>query len=69
MMIKFLLNIFTARDNETFSLSKILAISSVSAMVFNFVKLASGDFQGLGIGVSIMIAALAGKYFVEDKTK
>jgi hypothetical protein len=66
-MIEFLKNILTARDNETFSLSKILAITAVSAMVFNFVKLASGDYQGFGIGVSIMIAALAGKYWVEDK--
>jgi hypothetical protein len=68
-MIEFFKNILTARDNSTFSLSKLLAISAVCAMVFNFVKLVSADYQGLGIGVSIMIAALAGKYYVEDKEK
>ena len=64
-MIEFLKNIFTGRDNETFSLTKILAITGVAALTFNFVKLFSTDYQGYGIAVSIIMAALAGKYFVE----
>lgn len=65
----FLHNILTARDNLTFSLSKIIAIAGVVGLCFNFVKLGSADFQGFGLAVSILIAALAGKYFVEDKAQ
>lgn len=66
-MIKYLHHIFTSRDNSSYSLSKLIGMAGSCAMVFNFVKVGSIDFQGLGIGLSTLIAALAAKYFVEDK--
>lgn len=66
-MKEFLKNIFTAKDNVSYSLSKLLGISGGAAMVFNFVKAGSIDFQGFGTGVSLLIAALAAKYLAEGK--
>ena len=66
-MMNFMKNIFTAKDNVSYSLSKLLGISGGAAMVFNFVKAGSLDFQGFGAGVSLLIAALAAKYYVETK--
>lgn len=66
-MKEFLKNVFTARDNVSYSLSKLLGISGGAAMVFNFIKVGSVDFQGFGTGVSLLIAALAAKYFAEGK--
>ena len=66
-MNDFLKNIFTAKDNVSYSLSKLLGISGGAAMVFNFVKSGSLDFQGFGTGVSLLIAALAAKYYAESK--
>lgn len=66
-MKEFLKNIFTAKDNVSYSLSKLLGISGGAAMVFNFVKVGSTDYQGFGTGVSLLIAALAAKYFAESK--
>lgn len=55
----------TGRDNSTYSLSKIIVIFTVAAMLFNFIKTGSVDFQGLGIGVTGILAAMAAKFFVE----
>jgi hypothetical protein len=65
----FLKNIFTARDNSTFSLSKLIAIGGACAMIGEFLYKGSVDFQGLGIGLTGLIGSLAAKYYVEDKTK
>lgn len=55
----------TGRDNSTYSLSKIVVIATISAMLFNFIKTGSVDFQGLGIGVTGILGAMAAKFFVE----
>jgi hypothetical protein len=64
-VINFLKNIFTARDNETFSLSKVIAIGGAVAMIGEFLYKGSVDFQGLGIGLTGLIGSLAAKYYVE----
>ena len=63
----FIKNILTGRDNETFSLAKLIGIAGSCAMIVQFVRSGSVDFQGFGIGVSTLMAALAAKYFVEGK--
>ena len=65
--MEWLKHILTAADNQTYSLSKLIGVSGTAAMIFNFVKVGSVDFQGFGIGISTLVAALAAKYFVEDK--
>lgn len=62
----FIKNIFTGRDNSSYSLSKLIGVAGSCAMVVNFIRVGSVDFQGLGIGLSTLIAALAAKYFVEQ---
>ena len=66
-MLNFLKNLFTARDNESFSLTKLFGLAGVTAMVFNFISTASVDFNGFGLGVAGLMAAMAAKYYVEDK--
>ena len=66
-MKEFMKNIFTAKDNVSYSLSKLLGISGGAAMIFNFLKTDSTDFNGFGAGLCLLIAALAAKYFVESK--
>ena len=66
-MNNFMKNILTARDNESFSLVKLIAIATIAAMLFNFIRVGSVDFAGLGIGVTGILAAMAAKYHVEDK--
>lgn len=66
-MKDFFQHLFTARDNESFSLTKVIAIVTVVAMIVNFIRVESVDFTGLGIGVTGIIAALAAKYHVEEK--
>ena len=59
-------NIFTARDNATYSLTKLVGLSGTITMIVQFVKSDSGDYMGFGAGIALMMAALAGKYFVEQ---
>jgi len=66
-MMNIIKNWLTARNGDDYSLTKIIAITTVVAMVFNFVYHASNDFQGLGIAAAGIIATLAAKYHVEDK--
>lgn len=66
-MLRFLKHIFTARDNSTFSLSKLIAIGGATAMIVEFIYKGSVDFQGFGIGITTIITSLAAKYYVEDK--
>ena len=68
-MNKIIQNLLTARDNESFSLVKIIAIATVAAMLINFLRVQSVDFSGLGIGVTGIIAAMAAKYHIEGKEK
>ena len=68
-MNEILRHLLTARDNESFSLVKIIAIATVAAMIINFLRVQSVDFTGLGIGVTGIIAAMAAKYHIEGKEK
>ena len=68
-MNEILRHLLTARDNESFSLVKIIAIATVAAMLINFLRVQSVDFSGLGIGVTGIIAAMAAKYHIEGKEK
>lgn len=66
-MLEYMKHIFTGRNNVDFSMVKLIGGGGGCAMVFNFVKVGSVDFQSFGIGISTLIAALAAKYYVEDK--
>lgn len=66
-MLTFLKNIFTARDNESFSLTKLIGIGGGTSMIYNFLSTSSDAFQDFGIGIGAIMAALAAKYHVEDK--
>lgn len=66
-MKNFLKNIFTARDNASFSLTKLLGVGSGMSMIYNFLDTSSAAFQDFGIGIGAIMAALAAKYHVEDK--
>jgi hypothetical protein len=61
----FLKNIFTGADNQTFSMAKIVAIGGAATMIYNFWHTASSDFQGFGIGICTIIAAMAAKTMSE----
>jgi hypothetical protein len=56
---------FTGRDNETFSYTKLASFTGVVALVYNFVSTASGDFQGFGTALGLIIAAHAAKHYTE----
>lgn len=58
---------FTARNGIDWSLTKIVGTLAALAMIYNFVWHASEDFNGFGLGIAGMMAALAIKYAVEDK--
>jgi hypothetical protein len=60
-------HLLTARDNKTYSLTKLVAVVAAMAMVRNFVVTDSVDFNGFGLGIGAMIASMAAKYYVEDK--
>lgn len=66
-MKNILMNWLTARDNESFSLTKLIAIAGVTTMCYNFVINGSADFQGFGLALTGIIAAMAAKYHVEGK--
>lgn len=67
--MKIIIDWLTARDNTSFSLTKLIGICTIAVMLVQFVRLGSVDFQGLSIGVAAMMAALAAKYYVEGKDK
>lgn len=48
-------------------MSKNLAALGVVAMTFEFVKMASVDFQGYGTALGILIGALAAKSYTDKK--
>lgn len=64
---KYLSNILTAKDNATFSLTKLIGLSGFGSMVYEFIARASVDFIGFAGGVAAIIAALAAKHATEDK--
>lgn len=60
-------HIFTGRDGESYSLTKIFGITGVASLTYNFINNASADFTGYGIAVTGVMAAMAVKYAVEEK--
>lgn len=60
-------HIFTARDGESYSLTKLFGITGVASLTYNFIHNASADFTGYGIAVTGVMAAMAAKYMVEEK--
>ena len=58
---------FTARNGIDWSSTKLVGLAGAIAMIVNFIRLSSSDFGGFGTGISLLMAALAAKYFVEDK--
>lgn len=63
----FIKNILTSADNSTYSMSKIIGLIGSMAMISDFVKAESIDFQGLGIGLATIIAAFAAKAMTDTK--
>jgi len=66
-MRTYLQHIFTSADNETFSMSKLIAFIAAIALCVNFVRLDSTDASGFGLAVAGLIAALAAKTFTDVK--
>lgn len=60
---------FTSRDGISFSLTKLIGSAAGVALVVQFVRTGSVDFQGFAIGASVIIAALAVKYAVDTPEK
>jgi len=57
----------TARDNETYSYTKLASAVGVAALVYNFVTSGSTDFQGFGTALGLIIAAHAAKHYTEKE--
>lgn len=66
-ILKYLKQIFTQRDNLTYSMSKLAAVSGIISLIFNFLYHSGTDYQSFGLGLSAIIAALAAKYHVEKE--
>jgi hypothetical protein len=66
-IIEIFSHLFTARDGVSYSLTKLAGICGTVAVTYNFIKLGSPDFQGYGIAIAGLMAALALKYAVEEK--
>lgn len=58
-------DVFTARNGEDFSATKLIAFMAALAMIGEFVVTHSQNYLQLGLGIGAIMAALAGKYFVE----
>lgn len=65
-MKQYLLNIFTSRDNETFSMSKLIGFMAAVTLIGEFIRMSSVDFQGFGVAIAALLAAFAAKS-VTDK--
>ena len=59
----------TSRNRVDFSLTKLISIATAIVMIVQFVRMGSVDFQGFGIAIGAIVAALAAKYHVEGKDK
>ncbi len=59
----------TARDNLTWSFTKLLGMGAGITMIVKFWKTPTPDYQSFGIAITGIIAALAYKYSVEKDEK
>lgn len=66
-MKKFIKDIMTSQDGESFSMSKLIGLVGSFAMIVQFIRVGSVDFQGFGIGISTLIAAFAAKAYTDSK--
>lgn len=66
-MKNFLKNIFTSADNATYSASKLIGIAGGLALIGEFLRVQSVDWQGFGIGLATIIAALAAKNLADKQ--
>lgn len=57
-MSNYLKNIFTSADNETFSMSKLIAFLAGLVLIFNYARF-GGDISAFGIAIGTIITALA----------
>ncbi len=60
-------NWMTARDNVTWSFTKLLGMGAGVAMIVKFWRTATPDYQSFGIAITGIIASLAYKYSVEKQ--
>lgn len=60
-------NIFTARDNQSVSLTKLVGIGAAITMCYKFATGDSADYSGFGTGIALLMTALAAKYMAEKE--
>lgn len=65
-MIQVIKQWMTAKDNVTWSLTKLIGMGGSAAMIGEFLYKGSVDYQGFGIGLTTIMGALAAKYFAES---
>lgn len=58
-------DVFTARNGEDYSETKLIAFMGACTMMGEFLATHSQSYLQLALGLSAIMAALAGKYFVE----
>lgn len=58
---------FTSRNGADFSMSKLIASLAGFALIVQFVRMESVDWQGFGVAIAAIIASLAAKYHFDDK--
>lgn len=66
MVLQIIKDWFTARNGVDFSLTKLIAIGGAATMMGEFIRVQSGNYLELGFGLSVLMAALIGKYFIES---
>jgi hypothetical protein len=66
-MKELLMNIFTSADNSTYSMSKIIGFLGSMAIIGQFIRVGSVDFQGFAIGLAALITAFAVKAATDPK--
>ena len=64
---KYIHDLLTARNGEDYSMTKLIAGIGALSMIAEFFATRSESYIQLGLGLSVIMAALAGKYFVEGK--
>lgn len=66
-MIQIIKDWFTARNGIDYSLTKLIGLLAAVTMLARFWQLPQPDYIGLGMGIAVIMAALAGKYLVETR--
>jgi hypothetical protein len=68
-LIEMLKHWMTARDGQSYSLTKLVVGTAAAAMVYKFCQSPTPDYIGFAGGISALAAALAAKYYVETPEK